>query len=81
MPTLWVVPSLAPGQRRDARLGLGLSPLAVDQFALHAGEEPLAIASLYASPTLPIEGCTPIFLQRLPKAMLVYWLPWSLCRP
>jgi hypothetical protein len=29
------------------------------------------------SPTEPIEGLTPACSQRLPKAIEVYWLPWS----
>jgi hypothetical protein len=26
---------------------------------------------------VPIQGQTPIFLQRSPKATLVHWLPWT----
>lgn len=35
------VPGLDPRERRQARFGLGLPALAVDQFALAAGEESL----------------------------------------
>jgi len=36
-----------------------------------------AMALSQASPTLPIEGRTPICAERRPNSTLVYWLPWS----
>src|SRR5208282_2802325 len=35
------------------------------------------IALSKQSPTAPIEGRTPASWQRMPKAIEVYWLPWS----
>ena len=35
------------------------------------------IALSKQSPTEPIEGRTPASRQRIPKAIEVYWVPWS----
>ena len=50
----------------------------VDQFALERGKETLTQSVIVTVPYgSPIEGLTPALRQRSPKAMEVYWQPWS----
>jgi hypothetical protein len=72
-----IVEAFDEGERCIARLGRCLEPAASEKLALERGEEALAQALSYVSPTEPIEGRTPAPRQRWPNSIEVYCEPWS----
>ena len=72
-----VVPALDEVEDREARGGLRPEAPALEQLALERREKLSHIALSKQSPTLPIDGCTSDSRQRRPKAIDVYWEPWS----
>jgi uncharacterized protein with ACT and thioredoxin-like domain len=72
-----VVEALNVVEDRGSRLTVRGERLAFEQFALQGGEERLGDGIVKAIPRLPRDGTTPSSWQRLPKATLVYWQPWS----
>ena len=75
--TMGIVPTLDELEDCHPRLDLGLEPAAVEQLAFRVAKKLSAIALSKQSPIEPIEGRTPASRQRWPKAIEVYWLPWS----
>ena len=72
-----VIPSFDKLEDRDACFDLGFEAAAVKQLALEGGKETLAHGVVETVADRDIEGRTPAWSQRLPKANEVYWLPWS----
>ena len=72
-----VVPALDEVKHRHAGRGLRGEAVAREELTLQGGEEALAHGIVVSVAHRPIEGRTPACWQRLPKAIDVYWQPWS----
>jgi hypothetical protein len=77
MTATGVVPALDEVEEREPGVGVCAEAMAVKQLALGVAKKLSHIALSYASPTLPIDGRTHASRHRVPKAMAVYWQPWS----
>jgi len=77
VPTMRVVPGLDEVEGGHLGFGLGLEATAVQQLASNVAKKPSHIALSKQSPTEPMEGRMQASLQRAPKAIDVYCVPWS----
>ena len=77
MSPVRVVPTLDEFEDGEPRLDLCLERCRSSSSHSSVAKKLSHIALSYASPTLPIDGRTPISRQRCPKVIAVYWQPWS----